>query len=71
MISHINYVIIFLIKKLTIVDDFVENITDYENWTDEYHAFIYNEVSYNGTDDKTMIINILEYAGAVFEAIKL
>ena len=59
----------FPINEATFVEDFIDDITDYENWTDEYHTYIDNKVSYNGTDDNIMIIN--EYAGGVFEAIKL
>ena len=59
----------FPINETTFVDDCMEHITNYNDWTDEYHTFIDNTVSYNGTDDNITIIT--RYAGGVFEAIKL
>jgi hypothetical protein len=59
----------FPINEATFVEDFMDDIIDYEDWTDEYHTYIDNKISYNGTDDNIMIIN--KYAGGVFEAIKL
>lgn len=59
----------FPIQETTFIDDCMEHITEYENWTDEYHTYIDEKISYNKTDDNIMIIN--KYAGGVFEAIKL
>ena len=59
----------FPINETTFIDDCMEHITDINDWTSEYHTYIDEKVSYNGTDDNIMIIN--KYAGGVFEAIKI
>jgi hypothetical protein len=53
---------------------FIENLmfkinNNKDEWTDTFHTEIDNYVSYNFTHDNILIIN--EYAGGVFEAIKL
>ena len=59
----------FPINQITFVEDCIEHITNFDDWTDEFHEYIDTVTSNNSTQDNIILIN--HYIGDIFNAIKL